>query len=118
MLTALAVLVAVVLMQEWRADRLKKQVTALISSRDLHARALRYSAENAARGVHITRMDTARSLLVWVAYGGLAGEIYAPQALQKIRAGQWERVPSLSGPGQVVYQYRAPAAPGPGAEQR
>ena len=115
MLIAL-VLAMVALALEWRGSRLKRQVRSLRSSRDLHATALKYSGENAERGVHITRMDTLRSL-VWVAYDDPAGEVYAPQALQKILEGRWTRVPEMSGAGQAVYRYRAPA-PRPGDEQR
>lgn len=110
------VLGLVALALEWRGSRLKAQVKSLRSSRNLHATALSYAPENAARGVHITRMDTARSL-VWVAYDHAAGEIYAVQALQKLLEGDWSRVPSLSTAGQDVYRYRAPA-PRPGDERR
>lgn len=113
MLIAL-VLAMVALALEWRGSRLKRQVRSLRSSRDLHATALKYSGENAAHGVHITRMDTLHSL-VWVAYDDPAGELYAPQALQKILEGRWTRVPEMSGAGQAVYRY---AAPRPGAEQQ
>lgn len=116
MLTALFVLVVIVVVQEWRADRLKKQVKSLRESRDLHARALRYSRENASRGAYVVGIDATRAL-VWVAYDHLAGELYAPQALQKILVGQWERVPSLSDAGCDCYGYHAPA-PRPGAEQQ
>lgn len=115
MLIAL-VLAMVALALEWRGSRLKRQVRSLRSSRDLHAKALEYAEENAARGVHIRRMDTLHSL-VWVAYDDPAGELYAPQALQKILEGRWTRVPEMSGAGQAVYRYRAPA-PRPGDEQR
>lgn len=108
------VLVLVALALEWRGSRLKRQVKSFRSSRDLHAKALAYSGENAARGVHITRMDTGRSL-VWVTYDHPSGELYAPQALQKILEGEWRPVPSMSGAGQTVYRYRAPR---PGDEQR
>lgn len=110
------VLAMVALALEWRGSRLKRQVRSLRSSRDLHAKALKYAPENAVRGVRITRMDTLHSL-VWVAYDHPAGEVYAPQALQKILEGQWNRVPELSTAGKDVYRYRAPA-PRPGAEQR
>jgi len=115
MLIAL-VLAMVALALEWRGNRLKRQVKSLRASRDLHATALAYTGENAARGVHIVRMDTARSL-VWVQYSSPQAELYAPQALQKLLEGQWSRVPSMSGAGQAVYRYRAPA-PRPGDEQR
>lgn len=113
MLIAL-VLAMVALVLEWRGSRLKRQVKSLRSSRDLHAKALSYAPENAARGVHITRMDTARSL-VWVTYDHPSGELYAPQALQKILEGHWNRVPELAKAGQAVYRYHAPR---PGAEQQ
>lgn len=115
MLIAL-VLAMVALALEWRGSHLKRQVKSLRPSRDLHAKALEYARENAARGVYITRMDTAHSL-VWVAYDHPAGESYAVQALQKILEGEWRPVPSMSGAGQTVYRYRAPR-PGPGAEQQ
>lgn len=114
MLIVLAVLVLVALALEWRGSRLKRQVRSLRSSRELHAKALSYAPENAARGVHITHMDTLRSL-VWVSYDHPSGELYAPQALQKILEGEWRPVPSMSGAGQTVYRYRAPR---PGDEQR
>lgn len=108
------VIAMVALALEWRGSHLKRQVKSLRSSRELHAKALEYARENAARGVYITRMDTARSL-VWVAYDHPTGEIYAPQALEKILAGEWTRVPGLSTAGKDVYRYRAPR---PGDEQR
>lgn len=112
MLTALVVLalVAVVIVQEMRADRLKAQVKSLRASRDLHARALEYAPENAREGVYIVRIDTVRAL-VWVAYTNPTGELAAPGALQKILVGTWVRMTNLSEPGQVVYQYRAPQPP-------
>ena len=108
------VLAMVALALEWRGSRLKQQVKSLRSSRELYAKALSYAPENAARGVRISGMDTLHSL-VWVAYDDPAGEVYAPQALQKILEGQWTRVPGLSKAGQDVYRYRAPR---PGAEQQ
>lgn len=112
LLTALVVLalVAVVIVQEMRADRLKAQVKRLRASRDLHARALEYAPENAREGVWIDGLDTSRSL-VWVSYTGPRGELAIPDALQKILVGTWTRVQRLSGPGQAVYEYRAPRAP-------
>lgn len=114
MILIMLVLAMVALVLEWRGSRLKRQVKSLRSSRELHAKALSYAPENAARGVHITRMDTLRSL-VWVNYDHPAGESYAVQALQKILEGEWRPVPSMSGAGQTVYRYRAPR---PGDEQR
>ena len=114
MLTALAVLVAIVGVQEMRADRLTKQVKSLRASRDLHARVLSYALENARKGVYIVRIDTARAL-VWVGYTNTSGELAAPGALQKILVGVWTHIPEMSTPGQAVYRY---AAPRPGDEQR
>ena len=114
MLTALAVAVLAVAVLAWRVDRLNRQVKSLRASRDLHARVLSYSLENAARGLHIVRVDTSRGL-VWVAYDGMAGELRAREALQKILVGVWTHIPETSTPGQAVYRY---AAPRPGAEQR
>lgn len=116
MILIMLVLAMIALALEWRGSRLKAQVKSLRSSRNLHATALEYAPENAARGVHIVRMDTASSL-VWVAYDNPAGELYAPQALQKLLEGNWTRVPEMSGAGQAVYRYRAPA-PRPGDGQR
>ena len=117
MLTALAVAVLIVAVLAWRVDRLKAQVRSLRASRDVHARALRYSGENAGRGVHIVRVDTARGR-VWVQYSSPQAELHAPQALQKILAGTWVHMTGPSTAGQAVYQYRAPRPPRPGAEQR
>lgn len=114
MVTALLVAVLAVAVLAWRTDRLKKQVKSLRASRDLHARVLSYSLENAARGLHIVRVDTSRGL-VWVAYDGMAGELRAREALQKILVGVWTHIPEMSTPGQAVYRY---AAPRPGDEQR
>lgn len=109
MLTAAVVLalVAVVIVQEMRADRLKAQAKRLRASRDLHARALEYAPENARAGLYIVGIDTTRSL-VWVAYTGPQGELAIPDALQKILVGTWTRVQRMSTAGQAVYEYRAP----------
>ena len=114
MVTALWVAVLAVAVLAWRVDRLNRQVKSLRASRDLHARVLSYALENAARGLHIVRVDTSRGL-VWVAYDGLAGELRAGDALQKILVGVWTHIPEMSTPGQAVYRY---AAPRTGAEQR
>lgn len=109
MLTALVVLVlvAVVTVQEMRADRLKSQIKSLNAVRSLHDRVLNYAVENAREGVYIVRIDTVRAL-VWVAYTTPAGELAAPAALQKILAGTWVRMTGLSTAGQAVYQWRPP----------
>lgn len=114
MLTALAVLIVIVAVQELRADRLKTRIKSLNAVRSLHARVLNYTLENASEGVYIVRIDTVRAL-VWVAYTTPAGELAAPAALQKILTGTWVRMTGLSTAGQAVYQWRPPR---PEAEQR